>query len=352
MRSRQEIKANAKYAFMAQYGNCVLVVFLVSLLSVAIGLITGLPGIIITLSSFMEMPITMPMATLEAFNSLFAVLSLPITLLVLVVSVNLCGTLVKAYYNQPIAYSEPYTEIKVNFGRKLGGMFWKGLWTWLWGLVGLFSLFIPTIVKALSYSMADYILACHPNVPATEALKLSMRMTKGHKGKLFVLYLSFIGWQILSGLTIGILGIFYVNPYMQTTFAGFFVELRDQAVQRGAIHPAEFDGAFSQQYIPQSQYSAMPPYAQQPQYPSASPYTQQPQYSQAPPYAQQPQYPPTSPYTQQPQYPPAPPYAQQLQYPPTPPYAQQPEYPPAPPYTEQPQYPPPPPSDNEPPPGN
>jgi len=101
-------------------------------------------------------------------------------------------------------------------------------------------LMIPMIIKSLSYSMAVYILADCPNVTATTALRLSKRMTDGHKGKLFVLGLSFIGWMLLGLLTCGILYVVYVGPYMYTTFAGFFVELRDQAIAEGKITREEF----------------------------------------------------------------------------------------------------------------
>jgi uncharacterized membrane protein len=98
---------------------------------------------------------------------------------------------------------------------------------------------IPGIVKSYAYMMMPYILADCPTVTAREALRLSRRMTKGHKGKLFVLTLSFIGWGILTVLTFGILYIVYVGPYMHTTFAGFYIELRDKAFADGVITPAE-----------------------------------------------------------------------------------------------------------------
>jgi uncharacterized membrane protein len=41
-----------------------------------------------------------------------------------------------------------------------------------------------------------------------------------------VLDLSFIGWEILSAMTLGILGIFYVNPYVNMTNAALYDSLR------------------------------------------------------------------------------------------------------------------------------
>ena len=322
MRSRQEIKAYAKQAFFSQRNNCILAVFLVLLVSAGFGILSSIPSYLSSLSMVMGSP-NAAFAGMTVVGGMLGWLSIPIMLFSFVLTVNLDGAMIKVFYGQPITYSEPYSNLKINFGRKLGGMCWQLLWIYLWTLVGLFSLFIPTVIKGLAYSMTSYILASNPNVSATEALKLSMRMTKGHKGKVFVMYLSFLGWQLLNILTFGILGIFYVNPYMYISLAGLFIELRNLAVVNGVIHPSELDG------IPMQ-------YAQQPQYPSPSPYMQQPS---APPYAQQPLQPTAPPYAQQPQQPTAPPYAQQPPQPTAPPYAQQPPYPSTPPYMQQPQQP-------------
>jgi len=202
----------------------------------------------------------------------------------MVLEVNLSGLFVKVYYGQPITATEHFNEIKTNFFRKLGGMYWMGLWVFLWSL--LFG--VPGIIKAFAYSMTPYILANHPNVQATDALKLSMRMTKGHKGKIFVLFLSFIGWNMLSGLTLGILGILYVLPYFSASFAGFFVELRNLALTNGVINQAELDGG-SPQYAPPHQQPPAPAFGG-PQFPPAAPHL-------APPYGapMQPPAPPAPP---------------------------------------------------------
>lgn len=97
--------------------------------------------------------------------------------------------------------------------RRVGGYAWMYLFTFLWSLLFV----IPGIVKGYSYYMTPYILAKYPEIPAKEALKLSMKIMDGRKMELFVLHLSFIGWAILASLTCGLLGIFYVFPYMMIT---------------------------------------------------------------------------------------------------------------------------------------
>lgn len=122
-----------------------------------------------------------------------------------------------------------------NYGRKLGGMLWMYLFVFLWALL----LWVPGIIKAIAYSFTPYILAEYPNVPATEAIKISMRMTQGHKGEIFVMYLSFIGWFLLSGITFGIVGIFYTNPYFYVSVAGLYEELKDNALANNTVSADE-----------------------------------------------------------------------------------------------------------------
>jgi uncharacterized membrane protein len=109
-----------------------------------------------------------------------------------------------------------------KFGRNLGGYLWMVLFIYLWSLLFI----IPGIIKSFSYAMTPYILADSQNVKAQDALKISMRMMDGHKLDLFVFYLSFLGWMLLSGITFGLVGLFYAGPYMGTSVAGFYEELK------------------------------------------------------------------------------------------------------------------------------
>ena len=122
-----------------------------------------------------------------------------------------------------------------NYGRKLGGVLWQTLWVFLWSLLFI----IPGIIKSFSYAMTPYILVDCPEVQATDALKISMRMMKGHKWELFVLNLSFIGWQILSAFTFGLLGIFYVNPYVMATSAEYYRNLLEESIANGVVTTEE-----------------------------------------------------------------------------------------------------------------
>ena len=52
-------------------------------------------------------------------------------------------------------------------------------------------------------------------------------MMKGNKWRAFVLDLSFILWYLLSGLTLGLLGLFFVHPYYEATNAELYQALKD-----------------------------------------------------------------------------------------------------------------------------
>lgn len=105
--------------------------------------------------------------------------------------------------------------------KDLGNNFMAGLlvslYTFLWTLLFI----VPGVIKALSYSMTYYILRDNPGMLASEAIKRSEEMMMGHKWQLFCIYLSFIGWILLSFLTCGIL-MFMVVPYMMQTSAEFY----------------------------------------------------------------------------------------------------------------------------------
>ena len=53
--------------------------------------------------------------------------------------------------------------------------------------------------------MIPYILAENPKIQRKKAFKLSKEMMKGNKWKTFILDLSFLGWELLSIFTFGLL---------------------------------------------------------------------------------------------------------------------------------------------------
>lgn len=108
-----------------------------------------------------------------------------------------------------------------KYGRNLGGMLLYGIVICLWTLL----LIIPGIIMSFAYLMTPFILNDRPDLSVGQALKLSRTMMKGHKWQLFCLELSFIGWALLSILTLGI-GFLWLEPYVLTSIAAFYEELK------------------------------------------------------------------------------------------------------------------------------
>ena len=108
-----------------------------------------------------------------------------------------------------------------HFGKALGAYWLMVLFTLLWSLL----LIIPGIVAIYSYSMMFYILADNPSIKAMEAIDQSKKMMCGYKWKLFFLQLRFIGWALLSILTLGI-GLLWLIPYIQVSVAKFYDDIK------------------------------------------------------------------------------------------------------------------------------
>ena len=205
MRPRAEIKRQAKDNFIKNYWPCVGAALLVTLVLTALNSISGgLAGLILGPS--------------------------------FIIGYNMFSLAV--YRGAPKKLESIFSDAFDNFGHKLGGYLWMQLFTFLWSLLFI----IPGIIKSLSYAMTPYLLDDCKDLPAKQALKVSMRMMNGHKWELFVFHLSFLGWQLLSILTIGILSIFLVSPYQATALAGYYEERKKSALEEGVITEAELNG--------------------------------------------------------------------------------------------------------------
>lgn len=110
-------------------------------------------------------------------------------------------------------------------------MFLRDLFTTLWSLL----LVVPGIVKHYEYLMVPYIIAENPAMDYKEAFQISKQMMDGEKMEAFIMDLSFLGWYLLNAVTCGLLAIFYVNPYVQASFAEMYTFNKQKAYQDGYI---------------------------------------------------------------------------------------------------------------------
>jgi uncharacterized membrane protein len=115
-----------------------------------------------------------------------------------------------------------------NFVPALVAYILQGIFIVLWSLL----LIVPGIIAGLRYAMTYYIMADNPALDGLEAIKQSKAMMKGHKGRLFVLYLSFFGWYLLIPLTLGII-LIWLAPYMSTALALFYDDLKKNTQTSG-----------------------------------------------------------------------------------------------------------------------
>lgn len=107
-------------------------------------------------------------------------------------------------------------------------IFLRNLYTVLWTCFFI----VPGIIKTYEYKMVSFVLADCPTFSRKEAFRISKKMMKGNKWNAFVLDFSFIEWQLLSIMTCGIVGIFYLNPYRYGTYAELFVTLRENYLKK------------------------------------------------------------------------------------------------------------------------
>ena len=121
-----------------------------------------------------------------------------------------------------------------NWWRAALAGIWRFLWVFLWSLLFI----IPGIVKSLAYSQMFYLINEYKDMSVTRSMKISKIITNGHKGDLFVMYLSFIGWEILATLTFGI-GYLWLVPYINMSLVNAYHSMLKEALDMGKLKPED-----------------------------------------------------------------------------------------------------------------
>lgn len=83
--------------------------------------------------------------------------------------------------------------------------------------------FIQILVQLL-LSQVFYLMLDFPEYSSSELLRMAPKLIKGHKASLFYIMLSFFPLILLSVFSCGI-GYLWIYPYMQTTYANFYLNL-------------------------------------------------------------------------------------------------------------------------------
>ena len=241
MWDRVLLKARGKDAFRRNYGAAVAVTFIMGLISLImsgnsgasnIGNLTPSITYHIEDGHYMSSGFSMFGALVGMF---FAVSAIALLLLKVFVEYNLQVGGAKFFIQNQTA--KPGVDMILDgfrsghYGNIVLTMFLKDLYIVLWSLL----LVIPGIIKSYEYMMVPYILAENPGMNQKEVFQISKEMMNGQKWNAFVLDLSFLGWELLSACTCGILGIFYVNPYLAATHAEVYAFNKQKAFESGYI---------------------------------------------------------------------------------------------------------------------
>lgn len=219
--SRMELKENAKNSLKGKWGEAILVLIIFGVISMAV---TGIALIgnnaalnsADSISKFLENPNSFNFGIPQIISSILGIL---VSAFLALGSVSY---FLKVSRNEEVTFKELFSKTSLWL-LYIGVTIMTSIFIGLWSLL----LLIPGIIASYRYSMVNYIMVDNPELGVFGAIKRSKEIMVGHKMDLFILQLSFIGWLLLSMLTLGIL-MLYVTPYMNVTFANFYNSIKDQ----------------------------------------------------------------------------------------------------------------------------
>ncbi len=204
-------------------------------LSIGIAALAALLGGVMLGHSFLpEVKYTIPLDSLQQLSDYFeegihwgdfgisfkgGLFGLAAFLLGGVLQLGYAGFLLKQYDRQEPEFNDLFSQFH-RFGQGFAQRFLRDLYTFLWGLLFV----IPGVIADLRYAMTPYIMAEYPELTAGEAIDRSKVMMDGHKWELFVLRLTFIGWDLLAAISLNI-GNLWLNPYKNAAEAVFYREI-------------------------------------------------------------------------------------------------------------------------------
>lgn len=118
-----------------------------------------------------------------------------------------------------------------RYGHTFITLFVRDLFLLLWTLLFI----VPGIIKCYSYRMVPFILRDNPELTPTEVITRSRQMMDGQKWNMFVFDLSYIGWALLGVITLGLVNVFWTEPYRQNANATIYLKL----IGEGSVEPEQ-----------------------------------------------------------------------------------------------------------------
>ena len=220
MQLNSELRAQARERLEGQWGTFVLMTFLM----LVIQTILQIPGYIGSLLEILSPENVLASLSFSNISNILSLLALPL-------SWGLTVSLLRNHREESMDLENLFDGFRGGrYTRVFCALFLVNLFTFLWALL----LIIPGIMKAFSYALTPYILLDEPELTARQAITRSCEIMEGRRWKLFCLYLSFIGWGILSLLTFGI-GFLWLVPYMNASVAAFYEDARAEYEAENSI---------------------------------------------------------------------------------------------------------------------
>ena len=224
MWTRSDLKAKAKIAYKKNYWKCVLVALVYTILGGGIAIFN------FKYNGNNDVDYSDAFSGLNIFYILIILVAVIIGLVV--------GFMITAFLLNPIIVGcksfflknrrsgntdagEVFEPFRDHYTSYVKTMFMTDLITFLWTLL----LIVPGIIKSFEYRLVPYIISENPDMSWRDAMDLSRKLMNGNKWDSFVLDISFIGWALLSGLTLNILRIFMVFPYIAATEAELYIAI-------------------------------------------------------------------------------------------------------------------------------
>jgi len=239
MWDRKDLKQKGKKAFLKNYWLCVLVAFLVGLLinitdfeinwnhTMTVYEISLTESVNALALQYQNLPITF-LVDASVVRKIF-VISVILDIFILnIIEIGGCRFFIKNRKSQAQG-TDLIFGFQQNYFHLVGIQFLVNLFIFLWSLLFI----IPGIVKSYEYCMVRFLLAENPEMSMQEAFQQSKAMMYGHKMDAFILDLSFIGWNILSAVTFGLVGLFYSSPYQYATQAELYNVLKENQMLIG-----------------------------------------------------------------------------------------------------------------------
>ncbi len=214
--SNKELMADARMALSGNWGMGVLGLVLYYAFAFSLSMFT------VAATMFVTVAVSASGANVELASSAMSFASQVVQILVSgALAVGFCSYYLVIAQEGEARLEYLFTGFR-RFWTAFGAYFFYTLFIFLWMLLFI----IPGIIATFRYAMVFFVVADDEECGSLEAIRRSKEVMKGNKWKLFCLYWRFFWWGLLATFfTFGI-GYFWLLPYMQTSFAKFYEDVK------------------------------------------------------------------------------------------------------------------------------